>query len=365
MSTHAFVFRPSRRNLSIIFCLTVIVSYLYFYRSSSRLPPPSLDLSSPNAVTTLVIAATSSEDKGWTVNLFRRETAAGTLRIAVYVVDDDSARFRVPANKGHEAMVYLTYIIDHYNELTNVTMFMHNHQRTWHNNDLLFSDATMAVQRLRPERVLRYGYMNLRCHLEPGCPTHVILDTTENDIYIPEAVIMKEAWKQIFPDVNTPAVLSQPCCGQFAVSADRIREIPLSRYVEFRKWLLDTDLDDSLSGRVWEYLWQWIFAGVEEFCPEEHVCYCDGYGVCFGGKDEYDAWFELRSEIRRREAQLNGNPDEDQADPPAKLTEDEEMKERQLIESLTARLDQWRDEALERGLDANEREKELGFEHSL
>ena len=25
-------------------------------------------------------------------------------------------------------------------------------------------------------------------------------------------------------------------------------------------------------------------------CPKEHVCYCDGFGVCFGGEDEYDEY---------------------------------------------------------------------------
>ena len=58
---------------------------------------------------------------------------------AIYVVDDPSAPLHPPKNKGHEVMVYLTYIIDHYDELADVTMFMHAHQlvstdvvcRTW------------------------------------------------------------------------------------------------------------------------------------------------------------------------------------------------------------------------------------------
>ena len=47
---------------------------------------------------------------------------------AIYVVDDPYAPLHPPKNKGHEVMVYLTYIIDHYDELADVTMFMHAHQ---------------------------------------------------------------------------------------------------------------------------------------------------------------------------------------------------------------------------------------------
>ena len=289
----------------------------------------------------------------------------GLFKTAVYVVDDESTHYQVPANKGHEVMVYLTYIIDHYHKLSDVTIFMHNHQITWHNNDLLLSDAVAIVKHLRRERVLRYGYMNLRCHHDPGCPAHVNLDTTENDITIPEAIIMKQSWQQLFPNTSIPKVLSQPCCAQFAVSARRIREIPLERYVSYRDWVINTDLSDSLSGRVWEYLWQWVFAGVEELCPEEHICYCDGYGVCMGNKENYDAFFILRESMRKMEEKINGDkPDKVLANLPIYLTKEEEAAARTRVESISTLLDRMRQNALKRGADVEERAMDLGTHHS-
>lgn len=45
-----------------------------------------------------------------------------SLNIAVYTVDDPLSQHHVPKNKGNEAMVYLTYLIDNYDNLSEVTM---------------------------------------------------------------------------------------------------------------------------------------------------------------------------------------------------------------------------------------------------
>ncbi|MCJ1287374.1 hypothetical protein MMC26_006723 [Xylographa opegraphella] len=60
---------------------------------------------------TLVAGRLKDQEKPWI------EEEYPDLATTIYVVDDPSARYRVPANKGHEAMVYLTYIIDHYDNL--------------------------------------------------------------------------------------------------------------------------------------------------------------------------------------------------------------------------------------------------------
>lgn len=38
----------------------------------------------------------------------------------------------LPANKGNEAMPYLTYIIENYNNLPESMAFIHSHQFSWH-----------------------------------------------------------------------------------------------------------------------------------------------------------------------------------------------------------------------------------------
>ncbi|KAF7166626.1 hypothetical protein CNMCM6106_002369 [Aspergillus hiratsukae] len=166
---------------------------------------------------TVVIAKLEEEDASWVDTLVQTDPH---LTSAVYTVDNSNATLTVPQNKGHEVMVYLTYIIDHYASLSDVTLFMHAHQYTWHNNDFLNSDSALQVQRLRSEYVIRNGYINLRCHLSPGCPDHIHPTVAGDDLLnIPEAAVFGNSWLELFPGTPVPRVLSQPCCGQFAVCA--------------------------------------------------------------------------------------------------------------------------------------------------
>ena len=218
------------------------------------------------------------------------------IQRAVYVVDDPKAALHPPKNKGHEVMVYLTYIIDHYEDLPDIAMFMHSHQLAWHNADLFGLDGAEMIRRLSPARVMREGYMNMRCQWSPGCPDWMHPGETTEDPFKTEEVLIAKAWAEVFPLDRVPDVLATPCCAQFAVSRERIQSIPKATFVYYRDWLLHTPLKDFVSGRVWEYMWQYVFTGESSFCPIEHICYCDGFGVCFGNEQKYNLWWTLRNE---------------------------------------------------------------------
>ena len=345
----------SRFRWVALICISIVVLSLVSLRARldsylSQIPirSPLSSADSPSEATperitrTLVIPRLAEEGTEWVAQFLGDDDL---LSHAIYTVDDPNADLTVPENKGHEVMVYLTYIIDHYYNLSDVTMFMHSHQIAWHNNDLLDSSAVNIVRRLSSQKVMRDGYMNLRCHLDPGCPDHIhpVLDTESSDdtLNIPEAVVIGKAWLELFPsETAPPKVLSQPCCAQFALSKDRIQSIPLVQYQFYRDWLLHTPLTDNLSGRVWEYVWQYIFAGAEEFCPIESICYCDGYGVCFEGEAEYQNWFELRKKSRALQKELDTGGGE--------INEAEVMGE---IARISLDLQNKENEAFERGKD--------------
>ncbi|KAF1841761.1 uncharacterized protein K460DRAFT_369766 [Cucurbitaria berberidis CBS 394.84] len=262
------------------------------FRKGSPMPPGH------NYTSTLVIAKTKDEDIGWIEEKMPYQAKA------VYVADDPTAPLHPPKNKGHEVMIYLSWIIDNYDNLPDVAMFMHAHQLTWHNDDLLSNDAHLLVTRLSRQRVWREGFVNMRCSWYPGCPDWMHPGETEKNDFKQEEVLIAKSWSELFPLDGVPSVLAQPCCAQFALSRQRIQAKPYAQYVWYRDWLFNTRLPDHLSGRIWEYVWQFVFTGENVYCPKEHVCFCDQFGTCFGGEEAYSDFVVLRNELGDRERDL-------------------------------------------------------------
>ena len=62
-------------------------------------------------------------------------------------------------------------------------------------------------------------------------------------------------FRELFPDEDVPEAIGAHCSSQFAVSREQIQKRPKADYERYRQWILDTDLDDQISGRVIEYMW--------------------------------------------------------------------------------------------------------------
>lgn len=218
----------------------------------------------------LVVASTAQEDTSWIARYLPE------WRAHRYVVDSSSASsssssasgstLKVPANKGHEAMVYLTHIIDTYETLPPALVFVHASRFAWHNDDPDY-DALPALRRLRLPHLREAGYVNLRCAWVIGCPAEIrpaedAGHTDENSGALTAKGVYKQAWDELMflrdgDGVAAPApeVVAVACCSQFGVTRETIRTRPVEDYIRFREWLLATPLDDSLSGRIFEFSW--------------------------------------------------------------------------------------------------------------
>lgn len=62
-------------------------------------------------------------------------------------------------------------------------------------------------------------------------------------------------FQELFPGVEVPDAVGVSCCAQFGLAKWKILERPKSDYQRYKKWLLETDLDDAMSGRIMEYSW--------------------------------------------------------------------------------------------------------------
>lgn len=178
-------------------------------------------------------------------------------------MNDVNAPLHTTTNKGREANVYLTYIVDNYPNLPSNMVFLHSHQTHDHGSKRdegsVDFDNVAAVKALKLDFVQKNGYVNLRCIHGPGCPAEIQPFRNTSDPLRPQEKAMAGAWKELFGNDDVPTVIASTCCAQFAVSREQVLKRPKSDYERFLRWILETPLNDFTSGRVFEYLWHVIF----------------------------------------------------------------------------------------------------------
>ncbi len=136
------------------------------------------------------------------------------------------------------------------------------------------------LKNLQLPYVLSQGYVNLRCVWALGCPSEMRLDQPPTDSSLTTEAAYPQAFQELFPGRALPLVVGVGCCAQFAVSGARIRDTSLSQYEHYRRWLLETSLEDHISGRVLEYSWHMIFGKEPVHCLNAEECYCNVFGFC-------------------------------------------------------------------------------------
>ncbi|KAJ5706673.1 hypothetical protein N7488_006474 [Penicillium malachiteum] len=216
-------------------------------------PPPAIPRPLANEKE-LVIAAMRNSDMSWVdqnlpdwpKNIYRADVPPG------------EAEFTVPENKGNEAMVYLTYLIDRYDSLPDVMVFVHGGRYQWHNDNPLY-DSVISIKDLQLQFVRQSGYVNLRCAWAIGCPAELeparYLRERPDDVGHPTAMEFPNGFMELFPGEEVPEVVGVPCCSQFALSREVVRARGKEEYERMRKWLIESPLDAGTSGRIFEYAW--------------------------------------------------------------------------------------------------------------
>ncbi|KAI2605833.1 uncharacterized protein GGS25DRAFT_358154 [Hypoxylon fragiforme] len=230
-----------------------------------------------NPTVNLVMATLRKDDISWVDNI-----TIPNLNVIRYISDSTDAEFHPPVpKKGREAMIYLTYLHDYYDNLPDISIFIHADETPWHMESALNSSVAFALSHLDLQQVLHQKYFNLRVSWQNACPDWINTTKTTGNKVKEEQRYMYDAFMENFATDQVPEILAGPCCSQFAVTKDAVRSRPRSQYRKNMDWLLETSLDDYISGRIWEHLWQWLFKGEAIDCPNEWESYCRMYHVCF------------------------------------------------------------------------------------
>lgn len=240
-------------------------------------------------------------------------------------LDTTSTYLQVPQNRGHEAMAYLTFLIDNYDHFpSSGAVFVHGSRYAWH-NDAPDYDNVALLSALNVSAALKpWGYHNMRCDWSAGTCSPLTtpqgsLDTSINAMLDPwnaravSDAALAPALASIFSgDEDAASVVlgrgdavRAQCCAQFALSQGSAWQHSRDEYVALRQWLLDGSAgqggignknaapsDDRVAGRILSYLWHILFVrhvddkGVDlmglnsRACPSAGDCYCRLYGRC-------------------------------------------------------------------------------------
>ena len=148
------------------------------------------------------------------------------------------------------------YIIDNYDDLPDNILFIHPTRYQWHNDDPDY-DGLPMLRHFRFPYLASEGYVNIRCAWSLGCPSEIkpLEEEGEHRQAVHAGGDYKKAFEHLFPGAEVPKFVGVSCCAQFAVTREKIRERKKEDYVKYREWLLETPLDDSISGRILEYSW--------------------------------------------------------------------------------------------------------------
>lgn len=296
-----------------------------------------------NSKPALVVSRVAADgDSDWL------DALANLYHLCVYTADapvnTHSTYLQVPANRGHEAMAYLTFLIDNYAEIPAAgAVFVHGARWAWHNDALEYDNAALLAALNLSTALVPSGYHNLRCDWSAStcspssAPPQHSLETTLSavlepwnaraisDAALPHALAVLFGGEEYASSKGgrrlllgrADAVRSQ-CCAQFVVARDRVWQHSRDEYFALRQWLLDgsgdSDInghsrsknvaprDDRVAGRILSYLWHILFIqqgqssaqksvsdaydGIdlerlnELACPPAEDCYCRLYGLC-------------------------------------------------------------------------------------
>jgi len=83
----------------------------------------------------------------------------------IYIYDKETPtnKYNIPVNKGHEASVYLKYIIDNYTNLSDFTFFTHDDEYCWHHSGSIIDKYNESINEINKGKL--YYNINDKCIL--------------------------------------------------------------------------------------------------------------------------------------------------------------------------------------------------------
>jgi len=172
-------------------------------------------------------------------------------KIFVYDKENPDNPLNIPVNKGNEASVYLKYIIDYYDELSDFTFFIHDEEFSWHHSGSIINKYNEAVNSNR-----YYYNVNDKCFWNRK---NIIINDHGKQIY----KIFLNWYHQFLEEYipfskipnNTDFLYGFRGSAQFLVHKRLITNFPKEFYINLYDWIINTNIPNYFSGRFLEWTW--------------------------------------------------------------------------------------------------------------
>ena len=168
-------------------------------------------------------------------------------RCCIYDKETPENPYNVPVNKGNEASVYLKFIVDHYECLSDYTFFIHDEEFAWHHSGSIIDQYDEAVSSGR-----LYYNINDKCVLGSVQPLNDEM-TKWYESYIEKYIPMNSL-------PNKDWTVGHRGSAQFLVHKSLITKLPKEFYENLYEWITTTEISSYNSGRYMEWTWHifWV-----------------------------------------------------------------------------------------------------------
>jgi len=167
--------------------------------------------------------------------------------IMIYDKECPDNPFNVPVNRGNEASVYLKYIVDNYDKLTDFTFFIHDEDYSWHHHGSIEECFLRAINSNELYYNINHFDLNAYSHISEKKELMKWYNKYVEP-YISLLRLPKKNWLSGYKG-----------CAQFLVHKSLITSLPHKFYIDLYHWILEFE-DGKLSGYFLEWTWHlfWV-----------------------------------------------------------------------------------------------------------
>jgi hypothetical protein len=181
-----------------------------------------------------VVVAHYNEDLEWTKN----------IKYKCNIISKSGIVIETPPNKGNEASSYLQYIIQNYECLPDITIFVHGHRSDWHHIENM-------DEKINNLEFLYDDYYNIN-----DGNVNRLIDEPESLNVMSYRMPDIEKILDLEIDINK---IGYKQSAQFYVTKNSILSNDKTVYIKLYTYLMESKVSSYWTSRVFEFIWHFIF----------------------------------------------------------------------------------------------------------